>query len=237
MNILTIANDFPDDLLSRLEKLADGELAGAERAAVLERVQAHPEGWRLCALALLEAQALRSTAASLAREVMPAPKPAPARPTGRESKLRLVTWTARAAMVALAFAAGALSATRFATQNKPEPAENSASGRLAFAQNTAKPKPASPAQTRKGFVHLVSSVSLADRFADLLKPGEGGAVEKGVAFNHDAYIPEDIQAFYQNQGYEVKRDRRVFSLVLDDGSTAVLPLDQLSLNYVGQTIH
>ena len=46
-----------DDIL--FDRLVDGELSGGERRALLESLDARPQGWRRCALAFLEAQSWR----------------------------------------------------------------------------------------------------------------------------------------------------------------------------------
>ncbi len=54
-----------------LDRLVDGELEGGEYQELLRRLDAAPDGWKQCALAFLEAQALRHDLAGLTREAAP----------------------------------------------------------------------------------------------------------------------------------------------------------------------
>src|SRR5262245_59463811 len=79
---MTIHDDpaIPDpsqDIGRFIDRLVDGTLRVDERRALLLRLEAEPEGWRLCALAFLEAQAWRealsmpSGGSELARRARP----------------------------------------------------------------------------------------------------------------------------------------------------------------------
>jgi hypothetical protein len=68
-------SDFPHDDDTLLDRLADGELSGFEYRQLLASLDHRPDGWKRCALALLEAQALRGELRSLAAEQPPHDKP------------------------------------------------------------------------------------------------------------------------------------------------------------------
>ncbi len=97
----------PDDQRA-LDALIDDELPPQQREALLHRLEDHPEGWRRCALAFLEDQAVGGgVRAMLADEpttrlATPATQPRSVRTGG--------LWLAAAASVLLAFAAGRLAA-------------------------------------------------------------------------------------------------------------------------------
>lgn len=69
------------DMDRLLDLLADGELNESDRCDVLAWCQRHPQGWRRCALALLEAQTWRTELRYLAREPVAA---LPLRPSAVE---------------------------------------------------------------------------------------------------------------------------------------------------------
>ncbi len=85
---------------ARLDLLVEGELADAERRALLESLDAAPDGWKRLATAFLEAQAWRAALA----DVAPLPTmamPAPAAPRRRWAPIAAV-----AASLLAAFAGG-----------------------------------------------------------------------------------------------------------------------------------
>jgi hypothetical protein len=99
------------------DRLADGELSAVERQELLSSLDSRPDGWRRCALALLEAQTWRSEFKSFATEKVPpsvvranilsgnretAPTSLPARPSGALSG----KWLALAASALVAFGLG-----------------------------------------------------------------------------------------------------------------------------------
>lgn len=96
---------FPDD--EQFDRLADGELTAAERRELLDSLDDRDDGWRRCALALLEAQAFQAQLKSYVVQVDQDPRkatlPAPQQPTGRSAAA--VWWTVAAALV-MAFGAG-----------------------------------------------------------------------------------------------------------------------------------
>ena len=61
-----------EQLERQLNRLVDGELSGAEYQRLLESLESAPDGWRRCALAFLESQALSRDLVGVARD--PAPR-------------------------------------------------------------------------------------------------------------------------------------------------------------------
>ena len=93
------------------DRLADGELSASERQELLSSLDSRTDGWRRCALALLEAQTWRSEFKSFVTEKVPpsvvrvaetAPTSLPARPLGATSD----KWLALAASALVAFGLG-----------------------------------------------------------------------------------------------------------------------------------
>jgi hypothetical protein len=67
------SDGFAADDERLIDLLVDGELEGAERRRLLERLDSTPDGWRRCATAFLEAQAWRQAIVSDELGVAPAP--------------------------------------------------------------------------------------------------------------------------------------------------------------------
>jgi len=101
--------DNLDDLL--LDRLVDGELTPEEYRQVLSELEQIPNGWRRCAHAFLESQALgqslplvmQTTRSSPQNELAPAAEKSS---TGMASFRRMETLAAMAASVAIAFGLG-----------------------------------------------------------------------------------------------------------------------------------
>ncbi len=100
---------YDDNLV--FDRLADGELSAAERQELLSSLDGRADGWRRCALALLEAQTWRSEFKSFVTEKVPpsvvrvaetAPTSLPARPLGTLSG----KWLTLAASALVAFGLG-----------------------------------------------------------------------------------------------------------------------------------
>ena len=91
----------PQDFELQLGRLVDGELTGDAYRAFLGSLDEAPQGWRRCALAFLEEQALRR---ELGQELAePVVAPAAAVETSHQSRF---PWLALAAAVLVAFALG-----------------------------------------------------------------------------------------------------------------------------------
>jgi hypothetical protein len=92
-----------------IDRLVDGELADADRRALLVRLDTEPDGWRRCALAFLESQSWRAALGQLgsdsdAQSLQPGTRSAPARQADR---WRRAAWfTVLAASIAVAFVLG-----------------------------------------------------------------------------------------------------------------------------------
>ena len=172
-----------------LDRLVDGELDEAARAALLRELDGEPGGWKRCALAFLEAQAWRQ-AISADAETLPAPRiqPAPARfPVSRQLM-------ALAAAVVVAFGVGFVS-------RDPAPAERH---------------------------HPLAGGALTQALAV-----EGASQSPGAS----PAVPESLRRQMERQGYRVDGDRKLVPVALEDGRKVTVPVDTVSLRYVGQRIH
>ena len=97
----------PDD--TRLDRLVDGELSPGEYRALLAALDQEPAGWRNCAMAFLQSQALAGDLGALRRSLdVPAERATPAKAPSAAPPLGLGvrTWVAMAASFALAFGLG-----------------------------------------------------------------------------------------------------------------------------------
>ena len=158
-----------DDVL--LDRLVDGELSDEEYRQAVASLDERPDGWRRCALAFLEAQALRRELGELAacsqqRQPGTAIPPATAR-------CRLSMWPAAAvaaSLLAFALGVGAAGFFRFERQDTTAAGNNTPRPHVAAAPSTLSAPPAAP---RHEALRPVSSVRL------MLNDGDGEPTELG----------------------------------------------------------
>lgn len=224
------------DLGRLIDRLVDGGLSGADRRALLLRLEAEPdgEGWRLCALTFLEDREWREAIGDRTdRQHSSPPAPSPATP-GRRS----FHWIGIAASLSCAFLLGWAS------------------------KSTA---PATPERSRLMAVNAPASSSVADphtktdenlgvedwRTLDGRSPaptiGQGGdywrpspsstvpAPESPWAWS-DPPIPGDVPELprtvledWRRQGYEVESMPKVLSV----GRDIALPVNEVRVRYIG----
>ncbi len=202
------------DLLRRIDRLVDNELGEPERRELLLELDRRPDAWKLCALAFLENQAW----APAIREVVVLARPSPAPPPAR----RRHRWLAAACVMSSLFGLGVLSGTMLRRET-PEP--------TVAANPPVAPLPDAPRLA--GFVQLtrpgeapgnsipipvLSGTNLKDRLTEQARP----------------MVPEYVRSVWERQGYELRENREVVSLGLDDGRRVAIPVDQVQVKYVGQ---
>ena len=107
--------NLTDDADRWLDRLADGELNPDQQRRLLAALETHPDGWRRCALAFVEAQTLRAefrhltTADNVAVPQRGDPKQPTMtvrQPARRNSALAPARWLAIAASLLVAFTLG-----------------------------------------------------------------------------------------------------------------------------------
>lgn len=105
-------NEFNSDIAERdFDRLVDGELSSPEYRRLLSRIEQSPEGWRRCAMAFLEAQALSEDMAWAMRTETQQHRVEVAPATAATSRLggsfrRMERLAAMAACLAVAFGLG-----------------------------------------------------------------------------------------------------------------------------------
>ena len=190
-----------------IDRLVDGELGEADRAALLRALDREPDGWKRCAVAFLEAQAWRSAvAAGAGGERSPRAHVIPARRSQPRRQLLAV-----AAAIAVAFGVGFVSRG---------PA---AGGQARFDRG------------RTVAQHSENEGPTTDQAHGTA--GEAAAVRTPGAAAGATPITDQLRARMERQGYRVEDDRRIVPVALRDGRKVAVPVDKVSLRYVGQRIH
>ena len=180
-----------------IDRLVDGELGEAARAALLRDLDRDPAGWKRCALAFLEAQAWREACAGDAVVAASQPSGTPGRRRPGPHKL------AAAAAVLIAFFTG------FATRGTGTGAQSTPGGGQMLVHRPPLPPAAHPN----------------------VAPAPPSAAPTPSA------VPEYVRRQMERQGYQVGGNVKMVPVALDDGRKLSLPVETVSLRYVGQRIH
>lgn len=68
-------------------------------------------------------------------------------------------------------------------------------------------------------------------------PSKAVALPANDAMRGAPAVPEYVRLQLERQGYQVKGDRKVVAIALDDGRKVAVPVETVSYRYVGQRIH
>jgi hypothetical protein len=254
MNLQHRAPDSPLDF----DLLADGELGEERRRALLSRLDDHPEGWRRCALAFLEAQdwkrempraggvdddapaadASTAIAENAASRVVVARRP----PLGW-----LGTMLAMAASFLLALGMGIVWRGGWhGDEVADHPAHRPGAELVLTHDPAAEPADSVPVVPEPGVPQFgpdaprYGKVMLAVLGAD----GQERLVEVPI-LTADRYDPQllsgqpaalshDLVRQLQRAGHEVNQYRELVPVSLEDGRQLVLPVDQVEVRFVNQ---
>jgi len=222
------SRDWQEKSQQWLERLVDGELADDAQRQLLLTLEGQPDGWRRCALAFVEAQALRRDLRGVASERSASINPARSStsdkaPAGR-FKLQRFQWMAMAASLIAAFVVGSISRKLWL----PAAAEND-------------PK----------------MVAMAAGDPSLDGAGNGGAEER-QAYKVSVPLPDgqtvdvpvrdatdkDVQSLWTEQkpvlsdverqalestGHEIQQLRELYSMPLSNGQQILVPVDYVQI--------
>ncbi len=237
-------NEVENGIESRLDRLVDGELSTAEQRALMARLETEPDGWRRCALAFLESQALGAELGSLRRALDERPRlelPSVAGPAVRVpySAQRSV-WQARAmfllAMAASFVAAFALGvvAPRYFSLHTQEPSlagnstdrtgQSSAAGIAENSHKTLRPL---------GNLRLVMDGRNGEAIeAGQLPVYEASSDWSGVLGNEQPMGSEMVELL-RRSGFDVQHEQRLVPAPLEDGRQLIVPVDGYQIVPVG----
>lgn len=68
-------------------------------------------------------------------------------------------------------------------------------------------------------------------------PSKAAVIRAGDALREAPAVPEYVRLQLERQGYQIKGDRKVVSIALEDGRKVAVPVETVSYRYVGQKIH
>lgn len=235
------ANSQPSDSEQTIfDRLADGELSASERKSLLARLDDTPGGWRQCALALLEAQALRKQLGAFAAESLRETTSSQIEPVANANRSNRSAglWFAVAASVLLAFGLGTLVG----------PAGDAPQNQMAVANlegSQVAPPQLAETLTNKQDETLTLWVSdgqggrrsleapLVD--ADTVKREFGEEVFVGQLAESPSRVSPRLRRNLEGRGFRLNTRRRFAPLFLEGGQPLVVPVEDVQIVPVGGT--
>jgi hypothetical protein len=234
-----MSKSLADD--ARFDRLVDGELSADEYRALVASLDDEPGGWRHCALAFLESQALAGELSSVRRGMtlgddggnVPA-----AAPVGKghaqqrgPSSFRLTTFLAIAASFLVAFGLGIAAPRWFGGTGGPTVAKNPHGSATEMAAGTnSSNQPRHESFKPIGNVRLVVDGPGGDSTAvgDVPYYDLPGSVEQWLANEQPSLSPEVLQTL-QNRGHNIERQVEYVPVLLDDGRQVIVPIERYQI--------
>jgi len=235
------------------DQLVDGELDDEQRRALLEKLDAVPDGWRQCAVTFMEAQELRKVLPAITSEidscelrdgvnvVSDSPR--------RTSTFRIGGLLAMAASLFLAFAlgltlrgtwaiegetvpriAGTFPATR-PSDDTPSVHEPSASRSLPRQELPANVVPVEPSHVWRDVALVVNDGANDEEVRWPMAEGED--IDLQWLYRQPSALPQPVIEQIEQLGHEVNVVRELYSVRLRDGRQGIVPVDRVELKYVG----
>ncbi len=238
-------NDFTPQDEQRFDRLVDGELSRDEYNDLLRSLDQQPDGWRRCALAFLEAQALRQEFGELSGEAEVSYRPATSAAADKRLIRRWPGVLAVAVSFLIAFGLGLMfrggwpeahSGTEGMPVAKdiehPETPVDQPSDKTQLAK-TPVPKAGQPGRYR-GNVRLVydrpdgsGSEAYETSVYDLSEDNAWMLHENRLR------VPPEMRRLLQQMGGELRWDQQVMPFDTEDGQRVLIPIRQLELTPVG----
>jgi hypothetical protein len=211
-----------NDLQTKLDRLADGELSRQEYAALLSSLDHEDEGWKKCALTFLEGQALRTDFRKLIDEPTPPSQSAPAMPASSTTKL-IPGWywiqsLAVAACLGLAFWLGRGSVA-------PDDIDPAGAGPQA-PKIAADPGPRSESWKQGRMTLVVNGADGRPREVEV-PVVDGNYVDPRAFLARSSAIPSDVLEALQQSGHKIEREREFMRQPIDAEHEVVVPVDHL----------
>ncbi|MGQ9574484.1 MAG: anti-sigma factor family protein [Thermoguttaceae bacterium] len=216
-----------------LDLLVDGELPEPQRRELLARLDQLPGGWRACAMAFLEAQCLREALSGVCeqRGTAPAVRPVSAARTRPRWLLRgFPTLLAVAATFLIALGLGWMlrqgpvgGSPGFETRQVAAAPEGPQEGQLAW---QSPPHWGAVGVSLPGLGEEGSESVLLP-----IQPCDG--MEQSWFEPPPEALPAELRAILSRLGCQVRQQRHLVPLPVEDGWRLVFPLDHFELRYVG----
>lgn len=239
-----------ENLQRDIDRYVDGELGPDDLTELLRRCESEPEGWKLCAMALIEAREV----GSVLRDLVSEPGPAQAPAADGSWKRNLLAATCALALLMLAYVGGRLSARADPGESRLTKGDRSAASveeADAVAQQTsdsmqnhAAANGAEPTDVEPETVPDEPSVFVVGYARLHQSRGAGPPVpvisgpdlDFAELVRRPPVLPEHVYRQAGNNGLHLQPVRQVMALELSDGRRLAVPLDSVGVRYVGHSV-
>lgn len=237
----TAKPSWEDD--DRIDRLVDGELNDLEYRELLRSLDQHPDGWRRCALAFLEAHAWQRELSAIHRDEIVAPAAPPVASSTKRSRPQWVSILAVAASFLVTFGLGVAYQAHWsesssttdgvpiATHDDPTEVDDGTPG----THTPSKPSPSDlqPPFRPRGYVTLARDGVDDSNTEELEVPLYELSPENAwLLQDNRMWIPPEIRRAMQNMGRDIRWDRRLMPVETEDGQPAVVPMRRLEITPV-----
>lgn len=228
---------------ARFDRLVDGELSPDEYRQLLTSLDDEPGGWRRCALAFLEAQALRSAMGSiLVQSERDGMTQQSVEPQTLQSKVHpQSSWLSLALMVLVAFGLGgmvSLSMLRLQNQGGTETqiaVPHGSNGNVAGESLVETKAPSKMPRDPRNMTLVVDVPSIGQRQVEIpvYDPRQTSPDE---VWQQNPLFSEDLVRALRSRGHDVMRSRSLLPVPLDDGRNVVVPMEEIQITPVGRRV-
>ncbi len=237
-------NDFntmkstPQNDNALFDRLADGELTPEERRELLASLDGRPDGWRQCALALLEAQVWREQLKSYVRTEAPPTTVQVEAATPSQLPARSVRVWALAASTLIAFALG----WSLQPQNKVAPSPNELASNEVPVVEQLQPEVNAPVKRLTDSSDAVTLVvrDVEGRNQRVSLPLVDAETLGGQWAQASSSVPAELRAGLQNRGLDLRSKRRYAPLFFEQDQglvPMVVPVDDTYVVPVNRPVY
>ena len=234
-----------------LDWLAEGGLESSERQQLFDRLDEQDDGWKRCALALLEQKALATLLSNgpNGKNSSVTPKVSPLEDAGRNRSSHWKRWSQFvlvAGIAGICFTAGFLFPSPNAPgisreMQEPETVDDpnqQLRDRLANGDpNTVLAVSRAVQQINVADRELVALVAIQHNQQELLLPIiESDLLSQRFVEMPAPAMPDSWSTQFTKSGWDLKPHREFLSLHLPDGTNEVLPVNLMNCRYVGKPI-
>jgi len=238
-----MSDAFDDTLQREIDLLVGGDATKDETHRLVDRLDAHPDGWKQCALAFLEAQSWQRTFSAMldaetnGRQELSPPTTTPDRQPVSPSPRNRILRTAVAVLIAFAAGIGATLGwqTGFA-DNRSEP-EHIAAPQLPETPPSKRNNSSAPSNSEEPQLLGVVNISSNGR-TEAAFPLVAARDRELVSIELTTDELNDYnRQLWERRGYRIEQHRKVVSMALADGSRFRFPIDWVHYRYVGERIY
>jgi hypothetical protein len=218
-------NDWQEESQQWLERLVDGELTEEAQRQLLLCMDAQPDAWRRCALAFVEAQALRRDLHGAVRESNAvtdgSDSSAVSRPASPKFLLYRFQWMAMAASLIAAFVVGSISRKLWF----PAAAENDPHKMVAMATGIDEQGTIANGGAQERQAYKVSLQMPDGQTVDVPVEQATDKDLQSLLADQKPLLSEVERQALESTGHQIEQRREVYPMRLNDGQQLLVPVD------------